>query len=241
MGNYDDASPDELGKTINKFKWAVFIMNVVGLIAALATFGVCIWIRFDLDFEEWVREINWYSYWYCVYCIMIAMVVTIALSVLGVLASVGERTGLLLVFTIMIGIMILWHFVGAIVIGVWGVEESKVLVNELGRTFLKLIYEWDTNPRSSRILRQIQEYVGCCGAIGSEDYINAHKPVPVECRDMTTGSEYKYGCQQQFAWWLEPWSGFLAGISCFFMVLNAVAIWSSSRLRRALLVEKRNY
>jgi hypothetical protein len=59
----------------------------------------------------------------------------------------------------MIGIMILWHFVGAIVIGIWGVEESKVLVNELGRTFLKLIYEWDTNPRSSRILRQIQEYV----------------------------------------------------------------------------------
>ncbi len=28
-----------------------------------------------------------------------------------------------------------------------GVEESKILVEELGKTFLKLIYEWDTNPR----------------------------------------------------------------------------------------------
>ena len=32
--------------------------------------------------------------------------------------------------------------------------------------------------------------VGCCGASGSEDYIAAHKPVPVECRDMSTGNEY---------------------------------------------------
>ena len=70
-----------------------------------------------------------------------------------------ERTGLLLVFAILVGIMILWHLIGAIIIGVWGVEESKVLVKELGTVFLKLIYEWDTNPRSSRILRQIQEYV----------------------------------------------------------------------------------
>jgi hypothetical protein len=45
MVNYDDASPDELGKTINKFKWTVLILNVIGFIAALATFGVCIWIR----------------------------------------------------------------------------------------------------------------------------------------------------------------------------------------------------
>jgi len=31
--------------------------------------------------------------------------------------------------------MILWHFVGAVVISVWGVEESKVLVKELGDVF----------------------------------------------------------------------------------------------------------
>ena len=50
------------------------------------------------------------------------------------------------------------------------------------------------------IERQPPFKVGCCGASGSEDYIAAHKPVPVECRDMATGNEYRYGCAQQ-GWW----------------------------------------
>ena len=48
--------------------------------------------------------------------------------------------------------------------------------------------------------------VRCCGANGSEDYIAALKPVPMECRDRIDGGEYPYGCAQNFAWWLEPWS-----------------------------------
>ena len=44
--------------------------------------------------------------------------------------------------------------------------------------------------------------VRCCGANGSEDYIAALKPVPMECRDQVDGGEYPYGCAQQFAWWL---------------------------------------
>lgn len=55
--------------------------------------------------------------------------------------------------------MILFHLIGAILITVWGVEESTVLVNELRETLLKLIYLWDEDPRASRILRIIQEYV----------------------------------------------------------------------------------
>ena len=32
------------------------------------------------------------------------------------------------------------------------------------QVFKRLIYEWDNDPRASRIVTQIQEYVGCCGA-----------------------------------------------------------------------------
>ena len=28
----------------------------------------------------------------------------------------------------------------------------------------------------------------------------------MECRDRIDGGEYPYGCAQNFAWWLEPWS-----------------------------------
>jgi hypothetical protein len=66
--------------------------------------------------------------------------------------------------------------------------------------------------------------VGCCGANGAEDYIDAMKAVPNECRDMITGGEYWYGCAQQFAWYLEPWSVTLAGICICFLVLHVVQV-----------------
>ena len=41
-------------------KWSVFLTNLVAFLLGLTTFGITIWIRFDLDFKEWVREIDWY-------------------------------------------------------------------------------------------------------------------------------------------------------------------------------------
>jgi hypothetical protein len=38
-------------------------------------------------------------------------------------------------------------------------QSFIVLVNELHEVFIKLVYLWDVDPRASRILRQIQEYV----------------------------------------------------------------------------------
>jgi len=76
--------------------------------------------------------------------------------------------------------------------------------------------------------------VGCCGADGSDDFINAMKPVPFECRDMITGSEYAFGCQQQLAWWLEPWTATLAGICVFYLVADVFGIVINRKLRQAL-------
>ena len=46
-------------------------------------------IRFDLDFWEWVVEIDWYSYWYAMYSVMLAMVCAIILSFVGLYGSVN--------------------------------------------------------------------------------------------------------------------------------------------------------
>ena len=51
---------------------------------------------------------------------------------------------------------------------------------------------------------------------------------------MITGSEYAYGCQQQLAWWLEPWTATLAGICCFYLVSNIFGIIINRKLRQAL-------
>ena len=47
-------------KALMRQKWSIVILNVIVFFIALAIFGVCIWIRFDLDFWEWVIEIDWY-------------------------------------------------------------------------------------------------------------------------------------------------------------------------------------
>ena len=66
---------------------------------------------------------------------------------------------MLLVFMIGLICMFFFHLIAAIVITVWGVEESPVLIKELRKVFLDLVYGWDVDPRKSRIFRQIMEYV----------------------------------------------------------------------------------
>ena len=58
--------------------------------------------------------------------------------------------------------MFIFHLIAAIVITLWGVEESPVLIKELRDVFLDLVHGWDVDPRKARILRQIQEYVSLC-------------------------------------------------------------------------------
>jgi hypothetical protein len=231
----DGQTIDELDKIINRYKWVLLILNGISFFVAIGAFSVCVWIRFDLDFWEWVVEIDWYTYWYAIYLIMVTLCLVIANSIVGLFGTVQERTGLLMFNMVSLGLLFFLQLAGAITICVYGVEESPVLVNELHEVFIKLVYLWDVDPRASRILRQIQEYVGCCGADGSDDFINAFKPVPYECRDLITGNEYNFGCQQQFAWWLEPWTACLAGIMVVYLVADVFGIWATRKLRLAIV------
>ena len=66
---------------------------------------------------------------------------------------------MILTNSILLGICFILQLIGAIVICVYGVEESPILVKELNEVFIKLVYRWDYDPRASRILKQIFEYV----------------------------------------------------------------------------------
>merc|ERR1719323_545225 len=167
------------------------------------------------------------------------MTLVVVACILQAYAAINESRGLITVSFILLSISWIFNLVGGALMIVYGVEESQYLTDNLKDVFLRLIYEMDYNDRSAAILRQIQEYVECCGASGSEDYLAAHKPVPVECRDMATGSEFRYGCAQQLAWWLEPWSAALAGICIVFLVLHVVQCWFGSRLQKRIRVYER--
>ena len=56
---YRADSEDDEFKSLMRRKWALVITDVFVFFTAVAIFGVCVWIRFDLDFWEWVIEIDW--------------------------------------------------------------------------------------------------------------------------------------------------------------------------------------
>ena len=58
--------------------------------------------------------------------------------------------------TVIVGLL---QFVGATVILVYGVEESHTLVNELNEYLIKLVHDWDNDPKAAAVLKQIMEYV----------------------------------------------------------------------------------
>ncbi len=76
---------DKIFDELNTSKWLNLIFHVMRLIVALVCFGICSWVRFDLDFRVWVPIIDWYSYWYCMYVIWVACSFEILVSILGVL------------------------------------------------------------------------------------------------------------------------------------------------------------
>ena len=58
--------------------------------------------------------------------------------------------------TVIVGLL---QFVGATVILIYGVEESSTLVTELNEYLIKLVHDWDNDPRAAAVLKQIMEYV----------------------------------------------------------------------------------
>ncbi len=76
---------DKIFDKLNTSRWINLIFHVIRLIVALVCFGICTWVRFDLDFRVWVPIIDWYSYWYCMYVIWVACSFEILVSILEIL------------------------------------------------------------------------------------------------------------------------------------------------------------
>ena len=63
------------------------------------------------------------------------------------------------------------EFIGAVVICVYGVEESHQLTDQLREVFLELIYRKEFDAKSTRILNQMQEYVSCTHTWASNGFL----------------------------------------------------------------------
>lgn len=228
----EDLSKSE--RKLYKYKWTMLVCFPFRMVIAFTTLAICMWIRFDLDFRVWVQQLDWYTYWYCMYVTLFAMLWELVICILGTWGVVADRTGFLKFAYISMFVLVPIEALAGILMILYGIEESPLLIDQLTEVFMNLVNQWDTNDRASWVLKQISEYVHCCGSNGSEDFDAVLKPVPQECRDQINGNEYPYGCKQQFAWWLEPWSCYLTGANWFMMFFGIFMGVFCKRIRKLI-------
>lgn len=93
------------------------------------------------------------------YVCMIAFILVAVTSILQAYAVIEMVPFALGTSIILLIICWFMELIGGILIIIYGVEQSPALTNSLDTVFFRLIYDYDINPRSSRILTIIQEYV----------------------------------------------------------------------------------
>ena len=90
---------------------------------------------------------------------MITLIVVGITSLLTMYGILFESSGILGLSFFLYVLCFIMDFIGAIIICVFGVEESPVLIKQLNEVFLDLIYRMEYDERARRILKIIQEYV----------------------------------------------------------------------------------
>ena len=93
------------------------------------------------------------------YVIMICMVIVFSTMILLTYGTINESSFAMGFSMFLLVVALLLEFIGAIVILVYGVEESDILIKDLKEVFFKLIYRMDYDERANRILKIVQEYV----------------------------------------------------------------------------------
>ena len=138
------------------------------------------------------------------YIVMVAMVFHAFNNALSAYGTFTQSRTILLISLLVRVVTWCITLAGMVVICIYGVEESTTLIKELDVVFRGKMRGWrrvlsshsadiiqrmDSDPRASRILVQIQEYVGCCGATGNSlDFVHMRKPMPDSCRHPVTGN-----------------------------------------------------
>lgn len=214
-------------------KYTLFAFNVVSFLLAIAIFALGLWARYEWDFKHFIYELHLEAFWTGIYILIVTSGIVMVISFFGCCGAIMENPTLLGIYAILLILCFLLELAGVATVLSFGTLWSGVTW-WLRTRFYELIYNSDYNAREARILRIIQEEVGCCGSYSSLDYINVNKIVPFECRDKATGNEYLDGCYIRFSRFLEERSGWIAGVALLLIVLQLIGIIASCGMRSTL-------
>ncbi|CAK9821628.1 Tsp2A [Anthophora retusa] len=231
-------SGPQLGQRIQCIKFTMFCLNAVIWLLGTAMLGLCMWLRLDPNFQEWVDFLEIYEFYIGIYILLAVSIFIIVITFVGCGVALAEHIlGLytyagLQLFSYILGLT------GTAVLLDYSTYDSKIQPL-IRRSMTALINNYH-DERTTYILQLIQESIGCCGADGPMDYLTLRKPLPTECRNTVTGNAFFYGCVEEISWFLEGRSGWLAGLALTLCTLHIIIAALSLTLVRAIKKEEQS-
>ncbi|XP_046395278.1 tetraspanin-2A [Ischnura elegans] len=238
-GKGEGPSALRLERHITAIKWTIISLNVISWIIGASVFALCIWLRTEPNFSEWMEKLDVEEFYIGIYVLMLASIIVMGVSFLGCCSAVMERHSLLYASVGILALCFACEMAGSAVLLDNGTYQSKL--QPLLRTTLRKLIVNINNPDYAEILRMIQENVGCCGADGPNDYILLEQPLPPECRDTVTGNAFFYGCVEEFTWFVEDKSGWTSGLCMLLALVQTVSIVLSLIMVQTLKKEEKVY
>lgn len=220
-------------KAVMRMKYFLYFFNVVQFFVAAAIVAMGLWMRYEWEFKQYILQLGMQQFWTGAYILIVTGSFVMFFSLIGCWGAIAENPNVLGLYGIFLVVSFILELAGVATILNNGTLWSPATW-WLRDRFYQLIYNMDTNAKEARILRIIQEQVGCCGSYSSLDYINVNKPVPVECRDKATGNEYLDGCYIRFSRELEKRSGWISGVTLFLAVFQILGVLVIITLRSTI-------
>lgn len=223
----------------NFSKYYLYCFNVTSVILSIFIISIALYLRFDWDIRNYIIELGAQLMWTGPYIMIASSSLTILIALFGCSAAIRENPLQLLVFIFSTAVAAVLCLAGLAYALNHGTRFSKI-EPWLTQRITMYINEGDNNAKYSRVIRMIQEDLGCCGATGWQDYSNYNKPIPYECRHPITGNMYVYGCNYVFPEYFEPFIGWMSGIGLLLIVLQIFAMMAAIVLRRSVQMENDN-
>lgn len=219
--------------------YTLILLNVVFIVLGAAMVSLGFWITLDTTFKYWVQDLGMEHYWTGVYILMAAGALVMLQSFFGICGAYQRRIGMLGAFMVLLVLCVCLELAGAGYMLANGIRASSI-EPWLERRFLYYVDVFDHDEPAARIMNIIQEWVGCCGAFGTLDYIKWNKVIPTTCYNPVTGNAWYVqdigymGCVRGFTSYLESRSGWIAGVALFlvfFQIFGIVAAWCMISLK----------
>nr|XP_012143538.1 PREDICTED: 23 kDa integral membrane protein isoform X3 [Megachile rotundata] len=201
-------------------------------------FGLCMWLRLDPGFQEWVDFLDMYEFYIGIYILLAASLFVVIVTFIGCGVALMEH---ILGLYVYVGLQLLSYVLGLVGTAIlldYSTYDSKI--QPLIRRSMTSLISRSQDDRATYILQLIQESIGCCGADGPMDYLTLRRPLPTECRNSVTGNAYFHGCVEEISWFLEGRSGWVAGLALALCVLHIVIAALSLTLVRAIQKEEQH-